>query len=467
MKTLLSLGLAALTVLPALPEAQGSMVNRPGENLQDVTRYRRLYRMNRYEALEAAASRNELCKTNGLSSVKFKGLTNFTTNQDYCQLADGSVPANVVELLNRIGGIHRQMAQVLGQTWEQTVGLGIQISFESNAQGVLGSFATENGLTMTAYPDWTVQDFSSMVYAHELVHVLTFNQGELAKTLEGLQEHPYLVEALPDLISATIHGTPKMKINDPGLASCIMDFRDETPVKSLGMEFGHFYMFGSFDDMYACCQSVPTAQQSARTKGICGSMDPAIRARTYEQMAAAGIQIHKPTPADLAAPFEAKKCEVNIKGYDTMEGCDTHQYGHPLTSFFFTLQEKLGRSFTTEFLKTLKSQVANKTSYRCVFSNALPGETSSAQVSVRGVLQALVALRDSFSGAEQTLFDEAWASHDMGRIFELDSIYLEKSYRFEGMKNLVMANILYAWSNGCGSMSGFGTAQCDVKCTAL
>lgn len=458
---------AALACSPLAPAFASIVSHGPHERFEDFARYQRIGQVSRFEAFFNTLSRNQTCQENGLSKVTFRNILAVLPNQDYCEIPDADLPPPVANLLARMGAVHRQIAEVLGQSFEQTVGLGIQVEFRDDPSGVMGSYASGQGLTMTAFPDWSLNDFSSMVYAHELIHVLTFNRSALSQALTGLLEHPYLVEAFPDLVAATVHDTAILTVEDDGLAQCLKDFRDQRPTKSLAMRFGHFYNFASLDTMHACCSSVPLADRSARTKKVCSGVIPSSKDFFYAEMERNGMAFKRPTDADLEAPFEAKNCEVNLRGYDTMEGCDTHQYGHPLTSFFFALKEKLGRQVLTEFMSVLRSQASNVSRYSCEYTYAAPNAASQVQMRTRGLVQAFVDLRESLDAQGQAAFDQVWQAHEMGRLFEIDAIYLQKAVRFEGLKTLASENMIYAMDHGCASMAGIARSECHVTCTKL
>lgn len=420
------------------------------------------------QAAKTKVIRNTLCEKAILDRVEFSGVEGIENFVNFCEAEPKAIPAEVSSVIKKIGELNARVADVLSVKKELLFPMSMNVFFKASANGALaGSQVTGEGVTLTVLPTWKYADFSTMQYAHEIAHVLNFNPGPFADTVLGLEGHPYLVEALPDLISAVVHDSPKITILDPDLPDCLRDFRDGTPNQSLSVPFGHFYPLGSMDEVIACCGSAkalsPYAERLCR--GYVASRPRSI-AKINTLKETQDLKFLDYTPMNLAAPFEAGNCVVKTpSGLTFLDNCDTHQFGQSLVSFFFRLKELTGRTQFLPFMNVMKTLAPKTARYECGYvagSPTLGG--AKATVRIRPLLGVFSGLRESLNAADQKQFDLAWAEHAMGKLIDLDRLYRNETFSGLAQARVGARNELYTPMFGCENLYGFDPVRCQVSC---
>lgn len=416
----------------------------------------------------APAGKNRLCKEALLDRVEYFGVDGFENHLNYCGVEQNLLPSDVVTVIQKIGELNSGVATALGIKKELLFPMSMNVFFKSYENGALGgSGVTGEGMILTVLPTWKAADFSTMQYAHEIIHVLNFNPGPFSEMMLGLEEHPYLVEALPDLISAVVHASPKIVIADPDLPDCIRNFRDGTPSQSLGAPFGHFYPLGSVDEVIACCEA--TKDLSAYAKRLCRgyvNSRPRSLAKISTLKLNAGLEFLEYTPENLKAPFEASNCVVKTpSGLTFLDNCDSHQFSQSLVSFFFRLKELTGHSQFLPFMNQIKALAPRTSQYTCGYvsaSKSLGGALAS--VKIRPLLGAFIGLREELSPADRVQFDRAWLEHEMGKMVDLDRLYRNETFSGIAQARVGARNELYTPMFGCDNLYSFDLSRCEVSC---
>lgn len=411
---------------------------------------------------------NSLCKAAILERVEFFGVDGIENYVNFCEVEPTLVPEDVSSVIQKMGELNSRVASVLGVRKELLFSMGVSVSFRASESGALGeSQGNREGVALAVLPTWKFAHFSSMLYTHEVIHVLNFNPGPFADMMVGLEDHPYLFEALPDLISAVVHRSPKITIADPDLPECLRDFRDGTPIQSLGAPFSHFYPLGSVDGVIACCES--SKALGSQAKEIC---------RTYKEVRPKSLaeirflrenqhlEFREHTPKELAEPFRAIHCVVKTpSGLSLLDNCDSHQFSQSLISFFFRLKELTGRWQLLPFMKQIKAQAPRAASYLCGYptGNKAFGGTR-AKVRIRPLLGAFIALRESLPGAAQSQFDLAWSEHEMDKFVDLDRLYRLDTFSGLAQVRVGAQNPAFRKQNGCDNLYNFDPKHCGVVC---
>lgn len=417
---------------------------------------------------KANVDRNELCKDAILDRVEFFGVAGMENFVNYCEVESKDLPADVSSVVKKMGELNARIALALDVKKELLFPMSMNVLFKASENGALaGSRVTGEGVTLTVLPTWKFADFSSMQYAHEIVHVLGFNPGPFADMVLGLEEHPYLMEALPDLVSAVVHDSPKITILDPDLPDCLRDFRDGTPNQSLAAPFSHFYPVGGMDEVVACCESSKALSPYAKRlcRGYVASRPRAL-AKIKNLKETQNLEFPEYTPKNLAAPFEAKNCVVKTpSGLTFLDNCDTHQFAHSLVSFFFRLKELTGRSQFLPFMNKMKALAPETARYECGYVAGTPTlGGAKATLRIRPLLGVFIGLRESLNAVDQKQFDLAWAEHELGKLVDLDRLYRNEVFSGIAQVRVGARNELYTPMFGCENLYGFASARCQVSC---
>lgn len=411
---------------------------------------------------------NSLCKDANLDRVEFFGVEGIDNDVNFCAAETKLIPADVMAVIRKMGELNSRVAAALGTKKELLFSMSMNVFFKAYENGALGgSGVSGEGVTLTVLPTWKFADFSTMQYAHEIIHVLNFNQGPFSAMMVGLEEHPYLVEALPDLISAVVHESPKIVIEDPDLPDCIRNFRDGTPSQSLGAPFSHFYPLGSVDEVIACCETAKAISPYA--KRLCRGYAvnrPRSLARIKTLKVNEGLEFLEYTPENLKAPFEASNCAIKTpSGLTFLDNCDSHQFSQSLVSFFFRLRELTGRSQFLPFMNQIKALAPKTVSYTCGYtaaSKTLGG--AQAVVKIRPLLGAFIGLRETLSPTDRTQFDRTWSEHEMGKFVDLDRLYRNEVFAGMAQGRVGARNEIYTPMFGCDNPYRFDRSRCEVSC---
>ncbi len=413
---------------------------------------------------------NEVCTLAQISGVTFDGIRKFQSYVNFCELPVSAMPLDVRTLVEKAGAIHAKVAQLLGQDLATTFRLPIEIFVNADARGSMGTRATGGGIELSALPDWSVADFPSEIYAHELMHILTFNPGPTASALLGLQEHPFLIEALPDLISATIHDAPKLSAGEKSLPACLINVRDGTPVRSLGQSFRRYYPLESYDTVNDCCATLNLALESPFAQSICQRYQFAKPAKLESTEIFIKNNALVTTPyseANLSAPFDASQCRVTTRtGLVFLDNCSTHSFGVPLVSFFFRLKELIGTQQVTAFFSKVRDYGVRTSIYECGFTKGTAEKGGvKAYVALRPLLAPLMAYRTSLTSADQAHFDRAWQEHEFGKLIDLDRLYRNEALAGAAQVAVKSKNSIFRDDFSCENPYDFDPAACGVTCT--
>jgi hypothetical protein len=417
---------------------------------------------------------NEACAKAHLTRLSFIAIDRFSKTTDYCAVALKDLPTDALAVIEKAGELNDKTAAVLGQDPAATFAMDVAVTISSETRQGLGSMESEasgGGVFIAALPDWTAADFSSTLYAHEIIHVLTYGEGPTAAALVGLIDHPFLTEGLPDLISAAVHTSPKMLLAESTLPEILRVLRDESPVHSLDEPFGHFYTLASADQIVRNCATLDLDKVSEFAKDMCNQFtwnqaDRIAQIATF--VSGQGLTATPYDAASLAASFQAENCKITTKtGLVYFDNCDTHSFGFPLVSFFFRLQALTGRSHVTAFFAKVRETAASTAVYECGFSAPdVTSDSGSAKVEVpmRTLLAPLAAYRESLGATDQAAFDQAWKEHDFGKLVDLDRIYWSESLGGAAFMAVKERNTLYKNRHGCDNPYSFDLVACHVAC---
>ncbi len=424
---------------------------------------------------------NPLCARAFLGRLQFQDIDHpvLRNRVDYCRGPLGTLPSDARRLIEAIGEVHRKVSLALELSPAEVFAVPIKVLIRGKSDGSMKSKAgplnwgpsdESFGVALDSLPNWDFSDFASSVYAHEVAHLLSFSAGPVGEALRGLQEHPFLIEAFPDLVSAVAHDTPKFLLGERDLPACLRDFRDGTPVQSLDRPFGDFYVLAQNDKMAACCAGLDLRGESELAQSLC---ENAIQRRgekiaTLEAFTSNKRLDHKPfSPESLAEPFSAGNCRVRTAtGLVYFDACDTHRFGKTLMSFFFRLKELTGKHQLGLFVSKLRTLASTASLYRCGFSEARKGSID-AKIEIRSALGGFRSLRGSLNLADQARFDQAWKEHAMEKFEELDRLYQKEA--LPGFAQIVakFRNPDYSREHACGDVYEFDSKACRVSCVQV
>ncbi len=418
-----------------------------------------------------AGKLNEACLKSHITSLTFEALPKYASDTNFCEIPVASVPKDALALIEKVGELNGKVAALLGQDAVATFAMDVEITVTADAKGSLMSEAQGGRVYLSTLPDWTFQDFSSEIYAHEIIHTLTFNRGPTSEALLGLQDHPFLIEALPDLVSATIHDSPRMELGEKTLPECIRIIRNGTPTRSLDEPFSSFYTLSSADQIVKCCATLDLNQVPDFAKALCNQFTwtRADRLASVQNFVKAnGISAVPYDDAHLTTAFEAEDCRITTNtGLTYLDNCDTHQFAVPLVSFFFRLKELTGKSWVTAFFGKIREGSLAAAVYECGYTSLAVTPNiggAKAYVALRPLLGAFMALRESLSAGDQAAFDRAWKEHDFGKMMDLDRIYRGETLSGVAQLAVKAKNTLYRDLKGCDNPYQFDPAVCSVAC---
>jgi len=410
--------------------------------------------------------RNEACAKSRLTKVDFKDLSKFPAGVNYCEVPLAKLPADVRALIEKAGALNAKIAAFLGQDLDETFGMDVEITVSADARGTLASEAAAGQVLLSGLPDWTIADFSPKIYVHEIIHALTFNAGPTADALVGLQDHPLLVEALPDLIASALQGSPGMELGEANLPDCLRILRDETPVQSFDAPFLRFFSVGSTDTIIQCCATLDLAKVPPFAKQICKAYTGARSAQIakIETFVKSNRIAAVPIDAEhLRKTFAAEDCRLRTStGLVYLDNCDTHQFAYPLVSFFFRLRELTGKSWVAAFFAKIREGVESTAVYECGFTAEADG--AKAYIGLRPLLGPFMALRESMNAADQAAFDDAWKEHDFAKMIDLDRIFRNEALAGLAQIAVKERNPLYRKEHACGNVYDFDPVACGVTC---
>jgi hypothetical protein len=411
------------------------------------------------------AQASPYCLEKGIASFEFSGLTRVPLSGDLCKTSGAQLSSEVREVLETIGKLHRQVAEVLGTSFSQTYSPGITIAFRGSSAGWMESYALKNGegLEMRVPLDWTLgAEFPSRVYVHELVHVLAYRNRGLGASLVGLVDHPLITEGLMDLVAMEVHDDPVMTFGGKELPSCLRVNRDASRTRSLEGRFGDFYTFASGDRVRACCASLGEQELGAQARAICDRANESSPVHYYAGMKALGADLNAVSAKDLDAPFRFEACHFNIRGWGVLQGCGSHVFAEPLVSFFRGLKQEFGRSFVRNWLQALRRESERLITVSCRYR----GDQSGAKASLvqRGVLPSLMSLKQGMGPLDQERFEKVWKTHGFSLLERLDFLYLEKTRESRVFPLLVKESPGFSRQNRCISIYAFDPQACAIEC---
>lgn len=452
--------------------ASASVFANPLETLQERISPEEQYKIQWNSTTRAflGGKVNEVCTLAHVSNLTFEGIRKVRSYINFCEVPVSEMPMEARAIVEKAGALHLKVAQLLGQDLAATFPRPISINVNSDARGSVGAVASGGGIDLAALPDWTFADFPSEIYTHELFHILTFSVGATSEALLGLQEHPFLIEALPDLISATIHDSPKLMAGEKALPACLRAVRDGTPVRSLGQAFQKFYPLTGFDSANECCATLDLAKESPFARSVCreyGFTKPAQVENTEIFIANNDLETTPHSAANLAAAFDPTQCRVRTRtGLIYLDNCSTHAFGTPLVSFFFRLKELMGTQQVTAFFGKVRDYGIRASIFECGFTKGTP-KTGGVKsfVALRPLLAPLMAYRNSLSSGGQAHFDQAWKEHDFGKLVDLDRMYRNESLAGIAQVAVKSKNPLFRDDFECQSPYNFDPATCSVACT--
>lgn len=402
-----------------------------------------------------------LCKLQQIAEIRFEGLEAVPDSRNFCA-SYRPIPPAVASLIEEIGQQNRAVTKVLGLSGSELLGEGVPLLFSAYAGGTVHSYALRDGtrILMTAFPEEDLTHFSKKVYAHELVHFIIYRKTKLTKALAGFENHPFIEEAFPDLVSLTANEDSVMTFDDAGLPECLRNQRDGTPLQSLNLPQKDFHFLAATEQLVACCNRLRDDEKTPGVLALCAEdrLDPDL----YKTIAKIGVDIHEPTEAELNQPFEPKACIRRVKGIATLDNCNSRQFSKVLVSFFFSLEKRLARPLVPLFVQTLLDTLPERSTHKCEYLTPQP--TQKASLTVGSLSKVLQTFRSRLhSEAEKLNFDQLWDRHAFDKLAELDHIYATTNLNALALPILAKANLEFQAKNGC-SATYTAKPSCALKC---
>jgi hypothetical protein len=411
-------------------------------------------------APRAHGAARSFCADNFIASLTFSGIPAVPLTGDLCQKPEAEIPSNVMWLILEIGRANRNVARAIGQSFAETFPHGVPIYIFTTNDGSIASETINGGSVMLSmFPDWNLATWPKVTYAHEVTHFLIHQGGAFAPAVVGLKDHPFITEGMPDLVAFTANNQPIMPLEDQNLPVPLRVERDATPTKSLNDPMANYTLFAPSTELSAACAKIPSAERTLHTKAICAYGDPSNAAGFYGAMPSFQSDLRAPTTAELAAPFDPAKCMYKMRGWNVFGACNTHQFTIPLASFFFGLQNVLGRPVVADWIKILKAQAPTTTHFAC---NFLKAKADPAELDLRGITPSLRAIRDGLVAADRPKFDRVWTAHGFDKLAQVDALFIGANLKNQALTPLSLKNPKFP--HNCSSPFVFDPAGCDLEC---
>lgn len=414
---------------------------------------------------------NDLCARAHLTAVEFRSVTTVDTNSNYCAIPVEKLPNDVRGAIEKIGELNEKIADALGISAVELFGDGHRVVFDGFKGGSISSESDVRGVTLTVLPDWTLEDFPSSVYAHEVIHVLAFGRGPLAKLESGIQDHPLIFEAFPDLVSAVTNDIPGVRLGESKLNPLLRDYRNAAPPRSFDEKFRVFYRFGNVDSLVDRCRKLDLKKEAAIGSFICGKAENGLKTGPTDWQAildSRGGAALPFTEENLEKPFTAERCLSRSRsGFARLDNCDNHQFAFPLVSLFFRLKELTGKHQLRAFVSALRKIEEKAPTQDCRYekgTKALGGK--HFEVRVRSILGAFLEFRESLADGEKAAFDRAWNESGFAKFVDLDRLYRLELFSIQAQIAAAENNPLFAKNYGClkESLDRLDPVRCRVVC---
>lgn len=417
------------------------------------------------------ASESGLCEKAFLGRVEFIGVQGKLSSHNYCQDAPDSVPLDVQRLVIQVAALHVKISAVLGEKPSALFSQKVDLVIRSNRLGSSESGGTASVVLIGTYPEWKLEDFPSTLYAHELMHFLAEIPGPYQNLLHGLKDHPFVLEAFPDLVSTSVQNTPKVTLAEANFPKCLRELRDETPVHSLIKPFSQYSYLAGSEKGIACCQSFTSFDLTAPVRAYCEAIRMEKEKKQSEKagfLKTEGLRALALNDTNRAKNFQAKDCRAETRtGLVYFNHCDVHQFGYPLVSFFFRLQERTGKSQVSAFFRALRKSENELKTYECNYVARFYRSAVPARVALRPLVGAFRSLRASLKPADQVIYDGIWKEHGFDRFLDLDRLFTSEA--LPGLAQLAVnaENIVYSEKQGCDDVLNSNPKFCRVACQAL
>jgi hypothetical protein len=412
--------------------------------------------------------RNDLCARAHLLSLEFIGVSAVPQAGNFCEYATENLPLPVQGALEEVIRIQGKISEALELGSDSLFGAGHRLVFRSYSVGSIGSGTDAGGVTLTVLPDWTLGDFPSMIYAHEVVHALWRAPGLFSDMTEGLSLHPLLAEALPDLIAAVAFDSPILTLGETAFPDAIRRHRDASPPRSFDEPFGSFSLFANLRALEAQCRQLDFSRELPAVELLCSRVKATLesveakRRQILEKTGSVGLALEE------GAPFRPELCLTYTRGGLTVfDACDPHQFSPPLVSFFFRVREKTGRHALGVFLRSLATTVRAAPVFECRYLDGTPEFGGKKAILKKpSLLEAFRSLRSSLDVSGQDAFDRAWTESAFGKFTEIDRLYRTRIFGSRTAVALAKANHEFAESRGCGRLDLYEMApeRCRVEC---
>lgn len=390
---------------------------------------------------------------------------------NYCEDAAQKIPADVQRLIGKVSEIHRKIATLLGEIPSALFQTKVNLVIRANPLGSSQSGGNRSVVLIGTDSKWKVDTFPSALYAHELMHFLTENPGPYQYRLRGLRDHPFVLEAFPDLISTTVMGSPKIMLSELYFPRCLRELRNESPVHSLNAPYSWYSYLASSEKAVACCQSLSLAKEPNPVRIYCESIQAEKVKKQSEKsdfLKNDGVRALVLTSANRTKPFEATDCLAETRtGLVYLNHCDVHQFGYPLVSFFFRLKERIGKSLVPAFFTGLRKSENEVKSFECNYVARFYQSAVPALLELRSLAGAFHFVRASLKPTERLIYDDVWKEHGMDRLIEIDRLFISEALPGLAQVAVNEKNASYSQNQGCDDVLHMDLKFCRTSCRSL
>jgi hypothetical protein len=414
---------------------------------------------------------NELCARAHLNSLEFIGVSTVASVGNYCEYAIENLPSEVRGALEEMIRIQQRIAAALEIGSLSLFGAGHHVVLQGFSVGSIGSRSAAGNVSLAVLPNWTLRDFPSMVYAHELIHVIWQESGLFSRMTEGLSLHPLLTEAFPDLVAAVAFDSPIVLLGETAFPDALRRHRNASPPRSFDEPFRNFYRFANLDALKEQCLKLDLAREISAVAVLCSlATTSALESKLKDRKAlaargAVGTSFEEP---DLELPFRPEFCLTKTRnGLTIYDGCDSHQFAPPLVAFFFRLREALGRHALADFLRGLSASARAAPVFECGYA-AGASESGGRKVILKkpSLVEAFRSLRSALELPGQLAFDRAWEEGAFGKFADFDRLYQTRVFASRAAIALARANDAFAKNRGCAEADLYemDPERCRIEC---
>jgi hypothetical protein len=346
---------------------------------------------------------NEACRRAQLDTFVVRSFASIPSNVDYCQQAEGDVPAVYLEILEWIAGENERIEKFFGEPISGLVPSGLNVVLEGSAFPGESYFAPRTvilGYLLDWEPEREGNPWEGQLdYLHEFAHLLQLDPlSRTPRALRAMARRNGFLESWADFVAFAISGRREDGFDLPELKGCTSWKRELSDDADFRHSFREFSFIAEWPDVLACCARLADAgEHTPRSKLACDE---------FQKYWDEEIKAVYPSEEELNARFAPRAC-LDAEGHYSNWKCDDHKIGVVINSFLFHLERVIGERVDPLYLDALADVSRPGSAYAQEFPRTFR------------------KLRARLTHDQRAEFDLLWEIHDMDFAMELDEFQTE------------------------------------------